>query len=210
MKILIALTLVLAAATAHAQVGSPMGPSPTCMPGAYTNNIHSGLSANGDSILILWCDDAHGRWAWGVAGSISSTLTEAGCLLSTPPPAWSLPWLKASWDACISHPMTDDQRTRYYTLLKQWLPHLAVNNGANHSVWTQLPDGTKGAQLLLDGVGQSIAPGKPCDGQRLQGTTTRYHSVAGQTSVTGHVLPAGSFAQCFITYPPTNGWAPYG
>lgn len=205
MRTIIKLAMALAifgATAAHAQTFSP----PRCMVDQFPGNLHSGTSAAGDTVLLLWCDDQTSLAVWGTAGNVAGVTAGIGCLSSVAAPAWSLAWMVAAWAVCITGPMNADQYAEYVLLQQQWLPRLNVAAGANRNVYTLNADGSKGPQLVIGAVGEQVAPGPRCAGLRISNAGARYHDVSGMTSTDGQVLPAGSFALCTISFPPVTGW----
>jgi hypothetical protein len=103
-------------------------------------------------------------------------------------------------------PLNTDQQLAFHALAFKWTPHLAVTAGTNQNVYTQKADGTKGPQLVVNGIGEQIAPGATCDGDRLQNAGARFAAVVGRVSTDNVTLPPGSFALCTIIYPPAGGF----
>lgn len=197
----IALALLLLASQVHAQIqGAPA--VPRCMIDQSVGNFHTGVSAAGDPVAILWCDDQLGLTYWGIGGNQAAA--NLSCLPN--PFSWSLSYLQTAWTACITVQPNADQLSMIKTLLKLWAPHLAVQGPANQNVYTLKADGTRGPQLVIGSFGMQIAPGSACAGGRIANSGARYHDVSGSLSTNGVTLPAGSYALCQIYYPPAAGW----
>lgn len=205
-SIFVGLMLALAASAALAQTPATPIPPPSCMVDQFYGNLHTGTSAAGDTVAIIWCDDQSGLTYWSLAGKPTAALPT--CILGAGAPSWSLAYLQAAWSACASLlvPLNPDQQAEVVVLVTQWVPRLAVTGPANQNVYTANADGTRGPQFVAGGFGMQIAPGLSCDGSRLQKAGARYANVSGRTSTNGVTLPAGSFALCSITYPPASGF----
>jgi hypothetical protein len=203
LRFLSALCVFFFAVSAHAQS------SPTCNPGDYAPlvNFHVGVSAGGSIVGFIWCNDSSGLkpwyWAWNPAtnptarcvGNINSTAAGTALL--------------ALWNNCISSGnFSADQTAAIKALARTWMPHLAVNAGGTHTIW----DYAGCTSLTCEPVnsGLRIASGTPCNFPGGVATTQPapniYYSVAGQTSTTGLVLPAGDYSPCSPVFPPATGW----
>lgn len=183
--------------------------TPRCMIDQFFGNFHSATSAGGTTVYLLWCDDQAGLEYWGVGGATtgaSLSSIPAACKTVLAHPQWSLAWIQAAWPVCMLGPLSTDTQATMNQLAHQWVPRLTVSAGTNQNVYTQKADGTKGPQLVVNGVGEQIAPGASCDGLRLLNAGGRYAMVDGRTSTDGVVLPKGSFALCDIQYPPAGGF----
>lgn len=214
-RILIILAATLCATAALAQSPPPAGiavgsalPVPRCMVDQFAGNFHTATSADGaTSAALIWCDDQKGLAWWGISGNVQAAMGNLSCFAAAGPPGWSLTWLQAAWTACVVKVPTDAELAMLTAIAAQWMPRVTVQIGANRNVYTAKADGTKGPQLVVGGFGMQIAPGLPCWGPaRLLNAGARYHGVENQLSTNGVTLPAGSFAQCQIAYPPAAGW----
>lgn len=182
-------------------------PKPRCIPDQFNSNFHSMVTPGGSTVYSLWCDDQLGLTTWAVSGAprMELLVIPAACKTFLGSFSWSLSWLQQAWSSCMVQPLNTDQQFGLQMLAFQWTPRLTVT-GANQNVYTQNADGTKGRQLVVNNVGEQIAPGATCDGSRLQNAGARFASVAGRVSTDGVTLPAGSFALCSIAYPPAGGF----
>jgi hypothetical protein len=208
MKTLLLPAIVLAfLSVTSARAQAPVQP-PSCMIDQLYGNFHMGTSAAGDTVAIIWCDDQSGLRYWGIAGNTSGAVAPP-CLVSAGRPSWSLAYLQAVWSACTATagPLNADQQAEANVLIQAWLPRLAVTGPANQNVYTANADGTRGPQLVVAGIGMQVAPTASCDGSRLLNASARFADVSGRQSTNGVTLPAGSFALCSITYPPSTGFA---
>ena len=205
--ILSAVLAFLSFTTARAQT-APATAMPSCMIDQSYGNFHTGTSALGDTVAILWCDDQSGLLYWAIAGNTSGTVVPTCVATAGSSPSWSLNYLQAVWLACTAAagPLTDDQWAQAVVLMKLWMPRLTVTGPANQNVYTANADGTRGPQLVTGGAGMQVAPGLSCDGYRLLNAGARFANVAGRLSTNGLTLPAGSYALCSITYPPAGGF----
>lgn len=204
MKFLVLLALLFCS-YAHAQ--TTVTPPPRCMIDQFYGNFHMGVSAAGDTVAIIWCDDQSGLTYWGMAGKIIPSGPFPPCLMNLSPPSWSLAWLQSAWSACATSSMNADQFAEFTILTKAWVPRLNVTGPANQNVYTANADGTRGPQLVIGGIGMQIAPGGFCSGARLKDAGARFADVSNYLSTNGMRLPAGSFALCSITYAPSTGFA---
>lgn len=186
----------------------PMGAPPRCILNQQFSNWHSGTSAGGSPVYLLFCDDQLGLMAWSITGppTVGQLVIPPACQTVLNSFSWSLPWLQSAWSLCIVVPLNPDQQAEFNLLWNQWVPRLTVSAGTSQNVYTANADGSKGPQLVIGGFGMLVASGLPCGGNRLLNAGARYADVSGQKSTNNQLLPAGSFALCDITYPPNGGF----
>lgn len=199
-----ALALLLLVALPRGAFAQTPIPPPSCMVDQFYGNFHTGVSAAGDQVAIIWCDSQDGLRYWTIAGNYAKGVAGMACLPG--PPIWSLAWMQSAWIACVTPGITADQKAAAYALAKTWAPRLFVTGPANQNVYTANADGTRGPQFVSGGFGMQVAPGTGCNGGRLLNAGARFADVSGQISTNGVTLPSGSFALCSITYPPAGGF----
>src|SRR5208282_3569948 len=76
---------------------------PRCLPGDYPSNFHVEKDTAGDTLAVLWCDDAIGigvnvlGWNLTTVGAASKA-----CQSALEAFAWTVTWETSIWKACIS------------------------------------------------------------------------------------------------------------
>jgi hypothetical protein len=222
-----AMTAVRRKSTISALVTPPVVPPPVtpppppwtkptplrCTPALIDTRIVTALP---NALLFTQCEDAQGYQHRGYAGDPTDLLRVASAAAAAGIDATiGLEGLakttKAQQDALhnasIDGPFSTEQAALYVQAQTKYAWRFVVSGSTTTPVYLRNEDGTRGARYKADGVNQSIAAGKPCNGvRRLTGTTTRYHIVGGNFSATGVTLPAGTYAQCTLKRPPTTGW----
>ena len=177
---------------------------PRCLPNIGIGNYHSAVTASGSTVHMLWCDDTQGLDSFSIGG----TPNEAVACLQTglAPFELSTAWVADLWAKCVTRTFTAEESALFLQLVFRWMPRLAVQGPTAKNIYTAKADGTRGAQWVNAGIGMQIAPGTTCKwGPRLTGVG-RYARVDGYQSTNNVLIPAGSYAQCGITYPPATGW----
>jgi hypothetical protein len=168
-----------------------------------------------DSVIVAQCEDAQGYEIRGYGGDVRDLAHLATCARTANVDAsLGIEGLaksnKAQQDAlhnaCIDGPMTPSQQLIYDEIRAKHGWRFVVSGTTTVPVYLRNADGSRGARLAVNGVNQSIAAGRTCNGgARLTGST-RYHVVGGHPSTTGVTLPANTYAQCTLKKPPTTGW----
>ena len=155
---------------AHAQA-----PAPRCLPGAYPNNFAVGTDAAGDTLVVLWCDDAQGLGVSVIGGNL--TPPTGSCLAALQAFVWTVPSLDSAWSACVTASPSAAQATAAASFAAAFVPQLhTVGGPVVNAAGTQT------------GV---TAPGIPCALTRRAGNPGRWY-----------LLTPGAYAQCAITYAP--------
>jgi hypothetical protein len=168
-----------------------------------------------DSVIVAQCEDAQGYQIRGYAGDARDLAHLATCAREADVDASlgieglaksSKAQQDALYNKCITGPMTPSQQAIYDEIRAKHGWRFVVSGSTTTPVYLRNADGSRGARLAINGVNQSIAAGKVCNGgARLTGST-RYHVVGGHPSTTGVTLPANTYAQCTLKKPPTTGW----
>jgi hypothetical protein len=186
-------------------------PPPPCwpLPGVSTT-LYEATTVDGHGVKVWGCDTTAG-FVWRPYGYDPSRLLERlACAPSAMWAALTTQLLDAAWRACVTRELSPTEKELADVLTAKWKPRFIVQPTSTvmrRPVYTENPDGTRGAQLRIDGVLQYILVGEPCNGsRRLLGITTRYHLVDGRTSQQGQTLPSRSYAQCLRQNPPADGW----
>ena len=153
---------------------------PRCLPGASPNNFATDTDAAGDTLAVLWCDDAQGIGV-SVLGGALSTPTGA-CLAATQSLRATVASVGAWWQGCVTSTPTAAQQTAAHAFAAQWVPRL-VTTGGN----------VVNADKKIVGT---TAAGVPCGYARLPPGTQRWYA-----------LNTNKYAACAITFPGPNGFA---
>ena len=133
-------------------------PSPRCLPGDYSANFHTELDAAGDTIGVLWCDDAQGIGVNVLGVNLSGSVAASSCLSSLQTFQWSVAWEQAAWNACVTTNPTPAQSATAQAFAAKWVPHLTTVGGP------MLPSG-------------AVAAGIQCGLTRMLGSAARYYNV---------------------------------
>jgi hypothetical protein len=186
-------------------------PPPRCKP---AKTWHA-KTVDGHDAGFGYCDDENGYQTRRVGAAPDEPMNFA-CRLAAPVAELlavglddivSAEWIDSTWNSCVTRPLTPTEDIVSAQLKERYGLRFVVSGTTTVPVYSRNEDGTRGPAVTVGGVAQRIAAGKPCEGaSRLLGTTTRYHSVAGESSTTGVELPVGAYAQCTRKVPPAAGW----
>jgi hypothetical protein len=167
--------------------------------------MKTSLSLAGFEIRGWECDDALGyEWPWR-SFNVANFLARVSCAGNLA--SFATTEAVRDIDIRCQRELTEAEATAGLTLQRKWAAHFPVSGSTTRPVYTRTATGTRGAQLRVNGVNQTIAAGNLCNGsRRLTGTTTRYNDCAGRTSVQGELLPEHSYAQTTKANAPATGW----
>ena len=190
----------------HASAATP-SPEPLCNPGDYmaadhVSNVAVGVATDQSIVTVLWCYE----WSSGLTYTIGAWDPAASpvnmCGMSSSAESVAMFGI-AFWHSCLAgvgSTFTTPQETVINKLLQRWLPKMVTR--AAETVYKLSPSGT------IESAGAALPANAHC-GDAMIFTSpvgAHYYSVAGDTTTSGGVLPAGTMAQCQVIFPPTAGW----
>jgi hypothetical protein len=206
-RLLLPLTLLLALFwSSHASASTPQQ-EPLCNPGDYVasagaSNVAVGVATDETIVTMLWCYE----WSKGLTYTIGAWDPAVApvnmCGISSSTESVAMFGI-AFWNSCLvgaGGTFTSAQQTVINNLLKVWLPRMATHGA--ETVYRLSSSGT------IESTGTDLPAGAHCGNAMIFTSPggAHYYSVAGDVATSGAVLPAGSMAQCAITYPPAAGW----
>jgi hypothetical protein len=191
----------------HASASTPP-PQPLCNPGDYVasegvSNVAVGVATDQTVVTMLWCYE----WSKGLTYTIGAwdpaVAPVSVCGISSSNESVAMFGI-AFWNSClvgVGSTFTGPQQTVINNLLALWLPKMVTRAG--ETVYQLSAAGT------IESAGTALAAGAHCGNAMIftsPAAGAHYYSVAGDIATSGVVLPAGSMAQCAISYPPAAGW----
>jgi hypothetical protein len=206
-RLLLSLPLLFALFwSCHASAAAAL-PQPLCNPGDYmasdgVSNVAVGVATDQSIVTVLWCYE----WSKGLTYTVGAWDPVAKpvnmCGMSSSAESVAMFGI-AFWHSClagIGSTFSAPQQTVVKDLLQLWLPKMVTR--AAGTVYKLSPAGT------IESAGASLAADEPCADAMIftSPSGAHYYSVAGDKATSGATLPAGSMAQCEITFPPAAGW----
>lgn len=119
-------TLFLCAFLHNAHASSP----PRCLPGDYPQNFHTMLDAAGDTLMVLWCDDATGVGVNALGVNLTTVAATTSCTAALKKFLWSTAWETTAWNSCDNAAPTSAQVQALNSFTANWVPHVKTGGGS--------------------------------------------------------------------------------